>query len=55
LLAPRRAKIFIIKTALGKMSSVENNVVKIKEKNKAVKILYIEADQDRVALQIWKQ
>ncbi len=30
---------------------MENNVVKIKKKNQAVKILYIEADEDHVALQ----
>lgn len=40
-----------VMNSIRELGSVENNVVKIKKKNKAVKILYIEADEDHVALQ----
>ena len=40
-----------VMNSIRELGSVENNVVKIKEKNKGVKILYIEADEDHVALQ----
>jgi len=36
---------------IRKLGSVDNNAVPIKEKKKRVKILYIEADEDHVALQ----
>ena len=40
-----------VMNSIRELGSVGNNVVEIKRKNKAVKILYIEADEDHVALQ----
>lgn len=36
---------------IRELGGIDNNAVKIKQKKKAVKILYIEADEDHVALQ----
>ncbi len=40
-----------VMNSIRELGSVKNNVVKIERKNKVVKILYIEADEDHVALQ----
>lgn len=40
-----------VMNSIRELGSIDNNVIEIKEKKKAVKILYIEADEDHVALQ----
>jgi len=40
-----------VMNSIRKFGSIDNNVVPIKEKKKVVKTLYIEADEDHVALQ----
>lgn len=43
-----------VMNAIRELGPVENNILPIKEKNKDIKLLYIEADEDHVALQTGK-
>lgn len=43
-----------VMNTIRELGPVENNVIGIKEKNKDIKLLYIEADEDHVALQTGK-
>ncbi len=43
-----------VMNTIRELGPVSNNVIPIKEKSKEIKLLYIEADEDHVALQIGK-
>lgn len=43
-----------VMNTIRELGSVENNVIPIKSKNKEIKLLFIEADEDHVALQTGK-
>ena len=43
-----------VMNAIRELGSIENNIVPIKKKNKDIKLLFIEADEDHVALQTGK-